>query len=238
MEQFSGKVLGIENYFVQGNLEAHVIRVGIENSFSFTPGQYLMVSEDGFKLKADPTQLKWSPYSICSSPLEKDLLEFVYTIKYTGGFTQHLAENLKIGGKLNFKGPYGKFILEENGREKIFVSTGAGIAPIMSMLRTLERTGVTSTLFYGFRTGAHFLYRKELEALAEKKKIRLFTTVSREDPSWKGNKGYVQSLLEKSVFSPERQEIYLCGNPEMVRDVRSFFLNKGFLENQVKIEQW
>lgn len=240
MEEFTGKVLGIEHYFIQGILEAHLVKVGIENSFSFQPGQYVMMAEEGFRLRADPSQLKWTPYSLVSSPLEKKQLEFVYTIKYRGGFTQYLAENLKVGSSLLFNGPFGKFTLEENEKEKVFVVTGAGIAPIMSMLRTLMKKGVSLPirLFYGFRTGGHYLYKKELEGFSPLPFFHLHTTISREDPSWQGEKGYVQKLLEKSNFNPEKQEVYICGNPEMVRDVRKFFLTKGFPEGAVKIEQW
>ena len=231
-----GKVVGIESYFVKGRLDAHLIRV--KANLEFQPGQYVMVAEEGFRLKADPSQLKWTSYSIASSPLEKGYLDFVYTIKYTGGFTQYLAENLAVGSHLLLKGPYGRFTLQENGREKVFVATGAGIAPIMSMIRTLDRQGFPrpARLFYGFRTGEHFLCRRELEAISSGN-FGLFTTISREDPSWKGHRGYVQSLLG-GEFRPGEQEVYICGNPEMVRDVKKFFLGKGFAEENVKVEQW
>lgn len=239
MEEFSGKVLRITNYRVEGKIDAQGIVVGINNGFSFQPGQYLMLSEDGFRLRADPSKVKWTPYSISSSPLEKKDLEFVYTVKYTGGFTQYLAEHLKKGSTIHFKGPFGKFILEDNTKEKIFIATGAGIAPILSMIRTLatQKSPVPCSLFYGFRTGEHFLYKKQLESI-KLPHFTLIPTISRDDPSWKGERGHVQDILRKKIFSPKKQQAYICGSPTMVKEVTELLLGKGFEKDSIKVEQW
>lgn len=240
MRELSGRVVGIENYRVAGGVEAQVLRVRIGEEFSFQPGQYVMLAEDGFRLRANPAELKWTSYSVCSSPLEKGVLEFVYTVKRTGGFTQHLAENVQEGHALKIRGPFGRFVLDWNGRDKIFVATGAGIAPLLSMIRTLTRNGWQKPirLFYGFRTGSHFLYRKELEGLRKLPQFRLHATISREDPSWTGERGHVQKLLERAEFAPGKEEAYICGNPEMVQEVRQFFVGKGFSPGTVRVEQW
>ena len=197
-----------------------------------------MIAEKGFKLKADPSRLKWTAYSIASQPGSTEL-EFVYTVKQTGGFTQYLAEHLKVGESLLFKGPCGKFFLEGSSKGKVFVATGAGIAPLMSMIRfLLSRGSVPVRLFYGFRTGEHFLYRKELEKLEKNPRFTMHTTISREDASWKGSRGYVQKLLEKASFNPAEEEVYVCGSPGMVEEVRKLLIGKGFPKNSIKTEQW
>lgn len=237
MDHFSGTVTSMTEYHVKGELDAQTIRVAPDKPVTFVPGQYCMLACDGFALRADASKLKWTPYSLVSSPDEKEL-EFVYTIKRTGGFTQWLCENLKLGSTLRLKGPMGHFVLEENEKEKILVATGAGIAPMMSMIRFLVRRNQHPHVFFGFRTSEHFLYRKELERLASEKKISLSPTISRDDANWSGHRGYVQSLLKKREWHPRKQEVYVCGSPTMVQDVRAFFLKKGFPEKAVKKEQW
>jgi len=234
MEPLKGKVLEIENYFVKGEIGAQVVKLNVENRFDFKPGQYAMLSEEGFRLRSDSSQVKWTSYSIASSPNESGVFEFVYTVRKTGGFTQYLSENLKVGSVLGIRGPYGTFALDNNEKGKVFVATGAGIAPMISMIRTLGE----GTLFYGFRTGEHFLYRKELESLEKEGKIKLMPTISREDPSWKGERGYVTRLVEKSELDPKKQEVYVCGSPAMVNDVKQILLEKNFSHDSVKIEQW
>jgi len=227
-----GTVQNIENYRVQGKVDSQLITVDTEEAFQFKPGQYVMLSENGFKLRTDSNKLKWTAYSISSPPGE--MLEFVYTIKYNNGFTEYLAENLMVGSVMGLKGPYGKFVLEENKKEKIFVATGAGIAPILSMARSHPESRMK--IFYGFRTKEHFLCQHHLEKLAALPNVELLTTCSR-DSSWE-HQGYVQEHLKKQSFNPQKQEVYVCGSPDMVKEVTQLFLDKGFSKEQVKTEQW
>ena len=50
---------------------------------------------------------------------------------------------MKPGDEIDFKGPYGAFILRRPVADSIFVATGTGIAPFRSMLhaRLAEHTG-------------------------------------------------------------------------------------------------
>lgn len=236
MEPCTASVRGIQDYFVRGVRDAQMITLEPEKRIAFEPGQFMMLADDRFRLRADPAQLKWTSYSIASLP-GNGPLEFVYTVKPTGGFTQHLAEHLRVGDTLRMKGPFGRFVLSQSGREKVFVATGAGIAPIMSMIRSLIARGQSATLYFGFRTSEHFLYRRELEALAGAG-LALRTTASRDDPAWKGARGYVQDLLAADTLTPGAQEFYLCGSLSMIEAVKSLLKGKGFSADAVKVEQW
>lgn len=231
MEEFIGKVTSIENYKVNGELNAQSIRLLPEKKLDFKPGQYMLLAKEGFSLRARPSELKWSSYSIASSPKEKEL-EFAYTIRWSGGFTQHLAETLKEGSQLQLKGPFGNFFLKQNQRENLLIATGAGITPIMSMLRTLVPQKAPCTLYYGFRTSEHCFFQEELKELANLPFLRLFFATSRE-----GDRCYVQDLL-KAAALPQEAEAYICGNPKMVKEVRDLLLEKGLPQERINAEQW
>lgn len=226
--EYRVKVRKIKNY----GSPPHAQQLWIERpeSFAFKAGQFIMVAVEGFALRSDPSQLKWTSYSLCSSPQDQDL-GMVYTIRRTGGFTQHLAEHLKEGDELLVKGPYGNFVLEENAREKLFIATGAGIAPLLSMVKHL---GGPYQLLYGFRTGEDFLCREEIAQLSG----QVRTCISRDDASWEGERGHVQDLLETATLNPGNQDVYICGNPKMVEDVSALLKEKGFPAEAIKQEQW
>ncbi len=57
-----------------------------------------------------------------------------------GGFTPLLWQ-IGVGDPINIKGPKGKFLLQEDGRRCLFVATGTGLAPFMSMIDTLRARG-------------------------------------------------------------------------------------------------
>ena len=61
-----------------------------------------------------------------------------------GGFTP-LLWKIGVGDPINIKGPKGKFLLQDDGRRALFVASGTGLAPFMSMLDTLRDRGQTVT---------------------------------------------------------------------------------------------
>ncbi|KKQ23959.1 MAG: Oxidoreductase FAD/NAD(P)-binding domain protein [Candidatus Roizmanbacteria bacterium GW2011_GWC2_37_13] len=99
---------------------------------SFIPGQYLILKVQG----------KPRLYSIASSSLEKNTLEFIIEL-FPGGLASTYLDKLKIGEEVIFHGPAGQFKLRENDKQKIFLVTGTGIAPVRSMLKsTLDIGGL------------------------------------------------------------------------------------------------
>src|SRR5262249_56304285 len=80
-------------------------------------------------------------------------LEFVIKIYPDGLFSHFLDTQLAVGDRLDISGPYGVFTLREGGDDLIFVGGGAGMAPILSLLRSLSQLGIgpTATYYSGAR---------------------------------------------------------------------------------------
>ena len=211
------------------------------NLFDYKPGQFVIVSIDGVN-NENGIIIKRS-YSISSSPLNKDYLEFCISIKPDGRFTPHL-NRLKHGDQVNLDGPYGTFAMRhhENGK-LLFIAAGAGIAPLMSMIRTLlnGHSRLDITLLYGFRHPEDFCYKKELTALSSKhKNFRLYCTISTKEhhKTWHSDTGRVTGIIKKYLDAKETEAVYICGKPEMVKDTIALLREYGIDDNKIFKEQW
>jgi NAD(P)H-flavin reductase len=237
--EFKSRILDIkkcsdkENFF-------EIIKFEKPKDFSFVSGQFVMISMDDFKLRNNSEQLKWSSFSIASAPFQ-EYIELCIRVHFTGGLTHHLSKK-KEGALVNFKGPFGNFTLNKNFREAAFVALGTGIAPLISMIRSLlhEHDSRPITLFYGFRNSHCFLYREELMKMQEiHSNFKLYFIASEPEENWKGEKGFVQDLIEKAEFGSKKEiDFYLCGIPRAIEEIRDFLVKKGFNKEKIFFERW
>ncbi|MBU2100642.1 FAD-dependent oxidoreductase [Candidatus Micrarchaeota archaeon] len=238
--EFKSKILEIEKCFDERNL-FQIMKFEKPKDFSFESGQFVMISSDDFKLRDNPEQLKWSSFSIASSPFQK-YIELCIRILDSNGFTHHLSSKNK-GDKINFKGPFGNFKLNKEFKEIAFVALGTGIAPMISMIKTLlhENNGKPMHLFYGFRNRCCFLYHEELMELQKNhKNFKLDFIPSDPEQDWDVPKGYVQSLIEKAVFSVSKKEVdfYMCGPPKALEALNEFLIEQNFSKEKIHYEKW
>jgi NAD(P)H-flavin reductase len=245
VKEFKAKILKIDDFTDEKGNSCKVYRLSTEkaNGFEFKAGQFVMISHDDFKLWNNPKELKWASFSICSSPLQKGFIELCLRIHSTPGLTNFIGKNLREGNELNVKGPFGVFTLKEPFKELMFIALGTGIAPLLSMIRTLilKKDERPIKLFFGFRNSKQFVFQKELEELASKaKNFKFYPIISEEDPHWKGEKGFVQDLIKKAKFENDKKEvdIYVCGPPKAVDSIIEFLKEQGFNENKIHREKW
>lgn len=230
-----------------------VLRVKPDNGVpDFLPGQYVAIGLPGSAPRysgAAPEETAPAPdkiikraYSIGSSPREKEYIEFYIAVVPTGALTSRLA-TVKEGDRV-FAQPKvtGTFTLEgiPADHNLVLVSTGTGLAPYMSMIRTPETwtQGRGITVVHGVRFPEDFAYAEELQNF-EKEKAGLFRYLpisSRAPESWNGRKGRIQKLFESGelAFDPSRDHVFLCGNPAMIEDVERDLTGKGFIVHSKK----
>lgn len=211
----------------------------LEAPFAFEPGQYATLGLMG----AD--KLVQRPMSVSSSA--DDLSEYEFFIRRVegGAFTPLLWER-SIGDPINIKGPKGKFLLQDDGRRALFVASGTGLAPFISMIETLRARGQVRdiVLLHGVSYPHDLAWRESLTALEAGGEfpLRYVATVSRpqESPDWTGPTGRVESIvaaqLDAHGMTPENTTIYLCGNPEMITAVEEIAAARGFPAEQVRKE--
>lgn len=194
----------------------------------------------------DPNELVTRDYSIVSSPLEKECLEFYLVLVDDGVFTPRLYP-LKAGDRLWMaKEITGTFVLSRSPDDAnlLFVATGTGIAPYISMLRTILPTETRRRIavFHGVRHSSDLSYREELLTMDRLyPHFSYIPTISRpqkEIVSWKGRTGYVQHIWQARVLNeiwglaptPDNTHVYLCGSPQMIDGFAGLLGEDGFRE--------
>lgn len=242
------------------NAQLCVLRVQPDGPlFDFKPGQFAVLGllgcegrvpeADDEEPPAEPDKLVRRAYSIASSSVEKQYVEFFVTLITSGQLTPRLFA-LPYGGRL-FLGPKasGMFTLDRvaPGKSLILVATGTGLAPYMSMLRTMlvNETRRRFVVLHGARYSWDLGYRAELESLARLRPNLIYIpSITRpdEDPHFRGHTGRVQTLLEKGIvetlggvpLDPAQTDILLCGNPDMIRSVKEQLAPRGFMPDHGK----
>lgn len=202
---------------------------------SFKPGQYVQMEVPKYKLTKAP---EYRAYSIASPADRYQELELVITKVPEGAVSTYVHEFLRQGEELKLSGPYGEFYLRPSEREILFIATGSGLAPILSMLDQLAKESSTKkiTLFFGARTKSDLYHIEKLEAYKQKlANFEYVLTLSRptEKDEWKGEKGRVTDLIKRYVPENPPFDVYMCGAPQMVESCKKLLLDKGIPEQRM-----
>lgn len=191
--------------------------------FVFKPGQFLLFD---IPLISNTADIQPRACSIASSPDESDLL-FVVKLKAGGRFSQWIVDALEVGSCAEVKGPFGLFTLRPNTHDLLFAATGAGIAPFRSQILDALKKGDRRTmhLFFGVRKTEDLFWREELESLQKAySNFHLHFCLSGDDPTWQCERGRIQNFLPAMIKNPETTDLYICGAPEMVTDMKKMAL--------------
>lgn len=221
------------------------IRARPEEQLRFKPGQYatLAVEHEGRMIQR--------AYSIVSSPLEDDL-EFFFELVPEGELTPLLYQ-AQLGDSLWMRRQArGLFTLDavEGRNHRLLLSTVTGVAPYVSMARTLAQTQNADAssarqliVVQAASRSWEFAYAEELTALAARQPwFRYIPAVSRpwEDAAWKGEVGRVEDVARKYLDSfglcPADTAVYLCGHPQMIENCKGIFQRCGFPKEAVREE--
>jgi len=81
---------------------------------------------------------------------------------------------------------------------------------------------------HGARCSDGLPYRDELAELPD---VTYLPACSR-DAQWTGRRGRVQAVLEELAPTPEHTHAMLCGNPDMIADVRALLEGRGFKKHR------
>ncbi len=215
----------------------YYFRLETPPKIDFRAGQFIT-----FKVPAGEGKTTPRSYSIASPPYLEG--EFVLCVKLIpGGKASTWFGTLAPGTKVPFRGPVGKFVLDNAAEADhlLFVGTGTGVAPLRAMILDLLRKGEKKrlTLYFGVRHIADVFYLDEFKALKEKHpNFDFVVTLSRpENDSWTGPKGRVTDLVQ-ALPDVKGLEVYICGSNDMIQEVKAVLLGKGINEDRVRYEKF
>ncbi len=225
-----------------------VVRIRPDCELPFRPGQYVTLG-----LEVDGHIVE-RPYSIASDPAEPEIELFIERVPE--GELSAPLHDVPIGETtLVRRRCKGLFLRDAPvaGHPHVFVATVTGIAPFVSMLRSLRRrleSGEWSAdhpvvALQGASRADELGYEAELRSLDEVCDwFSYVPTVSRpwEDPGWTGETGRVEDVLRKYAdtagLRPGHGAVFLCGNPEMITNSRGIMRRRGFADKEIREEQY
>jgi len=242
-----------------GLVKLRVIPLGWELP-DFTPGQYGVLGLPGSAPRyhlADPEEnppengkLIKRAYSVASSSVAKEFIEFYISIVRSGALTPRLL-NLKVNDRIwlspKFKGMFTMSEVPTEFSVALF-ATGTGVAPYMSMIRTEIENGMRRR--FAVVHGAYHLtdlgYHEELSTLASISPSFSYIPVlshAHEEPTpWKGHRGFVQKIWQEKILekawgfqpTPDNTHLFLCGHPMMIAEMTEILEAEGFTQHSKK----
>jgi propane monooxygenase reductase component len=214
-----------------------VLKLVEPTDIAYWPGQYVDIALPG----SDETR-SFSMANVSSK--ESGQLEFIIRCYPDGKFSHFLDTELAVGDRLDVSGPFGVFTLRE-GRDSdmVFVGGGAGMAPILSVLRLLASKGSTrkATYYYGARTQRDLCFEKELYGLSETLPNFSFVPALSEpiaDEGWEGEVGLITAVVEKYETDLSGADCYVCGPPPMVEAAMDLLSRLGTPEKNIYYDKF
>lgn len=200
----------------------------------FAPGQFAWLT-----LRASPFAMREHPFSIASSAEHGERIEF--SIKALGDFTS-TVQHIRPGETAWVDAPYGTFGVDDapHATGYAFVAGGIGIAPILSMLRTLADRGDRRplVLFYANRVRDRIAFREELDQLATRLDLRVVHVLLEPEADWTGERGFVTADVLARHLPADRRGVhcFLCGPTPMTTSAEHALAALGVPAAQVHSE--
>ncbi len=180
-----------------------------------------------------------------ANPPEDPVLEFYGVIVPEGPLSPRLAR-LRAGDALQVaSNPAGFLVLREvpDARTLWLLSTGTGIAPFLSILRTdapWQRFREV-VLVHAVRHARELTYRETIAQLQKERgaQLRYVTFVSRE-PAPGSLAGRIPAAVRDgrleaaagTALSVASSQALLCGNPDMLKDVQAALAERGMRKHR------
>jgi sulfhydrogenase subunit gamma (sulfur reductase) len=178
-----------------------------------------------------------STFCIASSPTRKGYIEC--TFRDTGRVTSGLS-SLEEGSTMGFRGPYGNvFPLDEwKGKNLLFIAGGIALPPMRCVIWNaldLRENFKDITIVYGAKSVNDLVYKSELKEWTDRPDVNMVTTVDPggETADWKGEIGFVPTIVEKVAPSADNTIAIVCGPPIMIKFTFPVLEKLGFRDDQV-----
>ena len=222
---------------VTHDLRHLVLRLIEPAEVTFFPGQYV-------DNKVPGTEITRSFSMANTSSKDDGRLEFVIKVYPDGIFSSYLDQKLRAGDRLELSGPFGVFTLRDApGKDLVFVGGGAGLAPILALLRSMAERGIDrkAVFYYGARTAKDLCFVAEIEALRDRLPgFRFVPALSEpaEGEDWDGEVGFITDVLGRYEADLRGAHAYLCGPPPMVEAAMPLLASLGTPEKHIYYDKF
>ena len=186
-------------------------------------------------------------YSIISSPVLKEPLSIAVKRIDNGVFSRKLVDRARVGDSLLTTGAAGFFRLPDNIKSFtsiFFFAAGSGIAPILSLIKTVIRLypEITVYLIYSNQSLETTAFYHELQRLKmlNPRQLHIDFLFSSESDLRKArlNRDLLLEFLKIKRFNREKTLFYACGPESYMRMIIFHLVEEGFNINQIKKEDF
>ncbi len=210
-------------------------------TLSFEAGQYALLVLEGAVRQ----------FSLANESTKQGEIELLIEL-IENGLASTYFKKQKVGETSVFKGPAGIFKYRPGVKDRLYLATGTGIAPIRSIIRTellnQKDTQSKHTLYWGLRKLEDIYLFEEWKELAEEFpnfdfKICLSRETSIDDTfSSHCLAGRSTSLIEEYVAQHkvklDETEFYVCGGPNAVEGMLSQLITLGVDKKHIISERF
>lgn len=174
----------------------------------FVPGQYITVDISSDKL---PYRAK-RHYSIVDG--DEDFLTFGVrrdvTEEHEGEVSTVLHDEVKVGDTLFLSAPVGGFGLTNKDHKQLFIGSGVGVTPLVSMYKEAVDADLNSTFLQSTSDAQNVAFEENLEAITAKSSIAQF------DIHFRDEDGFIDAEQLKQYLDGET-EVYVCGGNSFLK---------------------
>jgi len=217
------------------------IQLDAGSHITFQAGQYINLVIPG-----DPQR---RAFSIASAPASGGEIELNIRRVPGGRATGWIHDELKVGERLRFAGPYGRFFVRQKQHDKdglgyLLLAGGSGLSSPLSMVLDLLGKGCTLpiTLVNGARNQSELYHHDALHALASQHRNFQYVPVlsgEPEDSGWRGARGMVHDAAKAHFDNDFRaNKAYLCGPPLMIDACISTLMQGRLFERDIYTEKF
>ena len=197
------------------------LRIPPTSNFVFLEGQFIDI--------IGPNSIKRS-YSIASISSNDEIILLIKKVE-GGKFSNYWFNEAKSNNLLRIEGPKGTFFLRDRAKPLVFLATGTGIAPIISILDGLDSNPDFNqikniSLFWGNRVQQDFVWSPNFKKI----NVDFYPIISKEDVDWSGEIGHVQDVSLRVLNSIKEVNVYACGTSAMIDSAKSDFIRSGLSE--------
>ncbi|MDN4610363.1 ferredoxin reductase [Arthrobacter burdickii] len=208
---------------------------------AFRAGQYVNIA---FPVNGEDQDAVDRSYSLSSSPTQPWTFDITVKRDTTGLVSPWVHENVRPGTVLEMLGPVGAFHLPDADRRAryLLLAAGAGITPIMSMVRTIHSLPGQAdvvVLYHGAEAGG-FAFHQELAYIESvDSRVKVFYALGdRSRPeSWEWLSGRLTAaMLDEVAPDANGRQVYACG-PEGYLNTATELLRKvGVDDTSINME--
>ena len=199
----------------------------------YKPGQYISVKVADDRINS---------YSIAGK-IDNNKFELLIDTS-PGGVGSKFFENIGVGEKILFIGPFGTFTFNpDDGSEKfVFMATGSGLAPLKSMIEDaliVKKITKPITLYFGLRYQEDIFWKEYFEMLEKEfPNFNFKLCLSKPGEGWTGFTGHITDLVKIDFPDASNFSVYLCGNKPMMEEAESDIRDLGCPSDRIYKEKF